>query len=191
MKNLRTMILIGALLMTAAAPSFAEEAHHPAGSIAEAPAVSPTPGAQPGMMGMPGGMMSGGMMGPGMMSMMGHMAPMMAPARIEGLIAFLRTELKITDAQQPQWNAFAEVLRAHARAAAGMMKEMQGAMMPSQTPTAGSLPQRIDLHERMLAARLDGLRQMKAALLPLYATFDEAQRRTADELIPAGPMGHM
>ena len=189
MKNLRTMILIGALLMTAAAPSFAEDAHHPAGSIAEAPAVSPMPGAQPGMMGP--GMMSGGMMGPGMMSMMGHMAPMMAPARIEGLIAFLRTELKITDAQQPQWNAFAEVLRAHARAAADMMKEMQGSMMPSQAPAAGSLPQRIDLHERRLAARLDGLRQMKAALLPLYATFDEAQRRTADELIPAGPMGHM
>ena len=184
MKNLRTMILLGALLMTAAAPSFAEDAHHPAGSTAEAPAVSPTPGGQPGMMGM-----SGGMMGPGMM--MGHMAPMMAPERIEGLIAFLRTELKITDAQQPQWNAFAEVLRGHARAAADMMKEMQGAMMPSQTPTAGSLPQRIDLHERRLAARLDGLRQMKAALLPLYATFDEAQRRTADELIPAGPMGHM
>ena len=45
------------------------------------------------------------------------MGPMMmgGPAKhLEGRIAFLRTELGITDAQMPLFNAFAEALRAAA-----------------------------------------------------------------------------
>ena len=34
---------------------------------------------------------------------------------IEGRIAFLKAELAITDAQLPQWNAFADTLRARAK----------------------------------------------------------------------------
>src|ERR687893_402348 len=34
---------------------------------------------------------------------------------VEARLAYIRTALKITDAQQPQWNAFANVLRKHAR----------------------------------------------------------------------------
>jgi hypothetical protein len=49
------------------------------------------------------GMMSPGMMGMGMIE------------RVEGRIAFLRAELKITDAQTNAWNAFADALRAKAR----------------------------------------------------------------------------
>ena len=44
----------------------------------------------------------------------------------EGRIAFLKTELKITDAQISQWNAFADALRANAR----RMSEMRSTMMP-------------------------------------------------------------
>jgi len=36
---------------------------------------------------------------------------MMPSEHVEGRIAFLKTELKITDAQLPQWNAFADALR--------------------------------------------------------------------------------
>jgi hypothetical protein len=42
----------------------------------------------------------------GMMGMADH---------IEGRIAFLKAELKITDTQLTQWNEFADVLRANAR----------------------------------------------------------------------------
>jgi predicted lipid-binding transport protein (Tim44 family) len=57
---------------------------------------------------MPGGTMGGGAGGP-MMGMMGRggMMSMMMGDRIEGRIAFLKAELKITDVQMPQWNAFA------------------------------------------------------------------------------------
>lgn len=172
MTTLCRMIVAGALLI-AAAPAFAEDAHHPDGTGPTAPpAVSPMPSGEQGMM------------GPGMMSMMGQM---MAPERIEGRIAFLKTELKITDAQQPLWNAVAEALRANARAIAGM----QGMMMPARGAAPQTLPQRIEDRERILAARLDALRQLKAALQPLYAALDDTQKRTADQLLMPGPMGLM
>lgn len=124
------------------------------------------------------------MMNGGAMAMMGQM---MAPERIKGRIAFLRTELRITDAQQPLWSAFAAALRANAPAMAGM----QGTMMSVQGATPQTLPQRIEGQERGLAARLDALRQLKAALQPLYAGLDDTQKRTADQLLMPGSMGRM
>lgn len=195
MTILKKITLVGALLI-AAAPSIAEEAHHSGSPTAETPpaAASEMPGGQPGMMGagmMGPGMMSGGMMGSGMMTMMGPMAQMMAPEHIEGRIAFLETELKITDAQRPVWDAFAETLRANARDMGELMTAMQGAMAPSQGATPSTLPSRIGQHEHMLAIRLHGVRQMKAALQPLYEALDETQRQTADELLMPAPMGFM
>lgn len=192
MTILRKLILIGALL-AAAPPSIAQDAHHPDTAAEPAPPVAlPTPGGQTGMGG--AGMMSemmSGMMGPGMMSMMSMMASMgqmMAPEHIEGRLAFLRTELGITEAQQPLWLAFADALRANAHSMAGAMAGMQD--MP-QPPGQAALPQRVELQERMLAARLDGLRQISAALQPLYAALDDAQKQIADALIVVGPMGLM
>ncbi|MCC7282469.1 MAG: Spy/CpxP family protein refolding chaperone [Acetobacteraceae bacterium] len=57
---------------------------------------------------------------------------MMAPARIEGRIAFLRTELQITEAQTGAWNAFADVLRAEARGMEAMRDRMMGGQMPGR-----------------------------------------------------------
>jgi LTXXQ motif family protein len=64
--------------------------------------------------------MPDGMMGSGMMGMMGE--------HVEGRIAFLRAELKITDAQVPQWNTFADALRANAKRM-GEMRNTMGGMM--------------------------------------------------------------
>jgi hypothetical protein len=190
MSVLQKIILIGALLISAA-PSLAEEAHHSDSPATEAPpaAASQMPGEQAGMMG--SDMMSGGMMGSGMMSMMGPMARMMAPEHIEGRIAFLETELKITDAQGPLWSAFADALRANARDTTELMTEMQGTMAPSQGTGPATLLQRIDLQEHMLAIHLHGVRQIKAALQPLYGALDDTQKRAADELLMPGPMGSM
>ena len=41
----------------------------------------------------------------------------------------------------------------------------------------------------MLSAHLDAVRQIKAAVEPLYASFSDEQKRTADELV--SPMGMM
>ncbi|WP_186419906.1 Spy/CpxP family protein refolding chaperone [Bosea sp. CS1GBMeth4] len=182
------------LILLAAAPAFAEDAHHPPGTQPAAPQAS-APSAQPqaaapareaqqdgagaGGMGMMGAG-SGGMMGPAM-------AQMMSPERIEGRIAFLKTELRITDAQQPLWNAFADALRADARTMKGGMQGMMSARDGMKRP----LPQRIEHHERTLTGHLDALRRLKTALEPLYAALDDTQKRSADQLLMPGMMGTM
>ena len=45
---------------------------------------------------------------------------------VEGRIAFLKTELKITDAQQPLWNAVADAMRADAASIGDMPDGMNG-----------------------------------------------------------------
>jgi LTXXQ motif family protein len=188
MTALPKMLLVSALLAFST-PSFADDAHHTNDTATPLPAAaSPITGGQPGMMGPD--MMPGGMMGPGMMSMMGPMMRMMSPKHIEGRLAFLETEFRITEAQRPLWGAFADALRANARDMAGMMKGMQDAT-PSQAASSAGLLQQIDLHERMLVTRLEALRRMKAALQPLYAALDDAQKRMADDLLAPSPMGFM
>ncbi|HEV2548902.1 MAG TPA: Spy/CpxP family protein refolding chaperone [Stellaceae bacterium] len=141
-----------------------------------------------GQMPMMGGMMMMEMMAHGgMMPMMSSMMmPMMGMAdHVEGRLAFLKTELKITDAQLPQWNAFAEALRANATQANGMMKQMP-AMMQGGAPS--SLPEQLEVIEKHMATHLEMLQRLKTSLLPLYASFSEEQKRSADALFH-GPMG--
>lgn len=138
-------------------------------------------GMGPGMMGwdrmMP--MMRGGMMGPGMMG------PGMMGQHVEGRIAFLRAELGITAAQEAQWNAFAEALRSSAQAMADMHQQTMPMMMSMMQagPQAVPLPQRLELHERMMASHLEALRRFRGAAGPLYSALDDRQKRIADGLI--------
>lgn len=170
-------------------------AHHPA----DAPA-TPAPVAQP----MPGGAMGSGMMGGGgmmggnmdtmmqqmmptmRMMMRGGMArmddgamPMMGARRIEGRIAFLKAELAITDAQLPQWNALAAILRANAKS----MAERHAA---DTAGTAASAPDRADRMIAHMAARLEALKGVAGALRTLYGALSPEQRKTADELLTMG-----
>jgi hypothetical protein len=142
---------------------------------------------------MPGGMMSGAG-GMPMMDMMRMMMgedgvsgmPMMAAmaGHVEGRLAFLKTELKITDAQLPLWNAVADAIRSNTK---GMGEMMRGAMGARQTAT---LPDRLAMREKMITEHLEALRKLKTALDPLYAALSEEQKKTADQLMP-GPMGMM
>jgi len=172
------LILMLALITgTALAQQPQHDEHHP-----------PAPPAAAGP-GMPGGMAGAGdmpmmgmmrmMMGRDGMSMMGDMA-----RHVEGRLAFLKTELKITDAQLPLWNAVADAMRANAK----NMGDMAGGMMGgSQTAT---LPDKLAMREKMMTTHLEALRKFKAAVDPLYAALSDEQKKTADELL-IGPMGMM
>jgi hypothetical protein len=162
-----------------AAPVLAQqqehEQHHPAGT-------APATGMQgPGMSG--GGIAGAGGM-PGMIRMMmGQDGMGMMAEHVEGRLAFLKTELKITDAQLPLWNAVADAIRANAKS---MSEMMSGGMMGgSQTAT---LPDKLSMREKMMTAHLEALRKFKAAVDPLYAALSPEQKKTADELL-MGPMG--
>jgi hypothetical protein len=162
------------------------------------------------MMGQQMPMMNQGMMNYGMM---GHgMMPMMDPSQhIEGRLAFLKTELKITEAQTPQWTAYADALRANAKRMGQLMTEMMssgmmnygmmignqgmmmqgqpGAMMQGQSGTMMSLPDRLNWAEQHMAAHMEMLQAIKGPEEQLYAVLSPEQRRIADQFM--GPMGMM
>jgi hypothetical protein len=191
-----------AAMLLSAAPALAEDAHHPAPAETTAPApgeAAPQPSAPaPEGAEMPGGMMGGdmmkmmqemmgrhagmmrGMMADGAGMQDGMMGKMMAPEHVEGRIAFLRAELKVTEAQQPLWEAVTAALRENARGSAGMMQQEQDAQ---------GLPTSLERREKLLSARLEAIRQLRAAVEPFYASLDEDQKAAADNLLM--PMGMM
>ena len=129
------------------------------------------------MMGMTRMMM--GQDGMGGMPMMPAMA-----GHVEGRLAFLKTELKITEAQLPLWNAVADAIRANAKG----MGEISGGMMGASP--AATLPDKLAAREKMMTAHLEALRELKAVVDPLYAALSDEQKKTADELLMS-PMGMM
>jgi len=138
----------------------------------------------PGMMGYgrggPGpGMMRWGWDGSGQTmcnAMAGH---------IEGRLAFVKAELKITAEQEALWNAYAAAARDSANAMLARCTTMV-----SQRKSSVSLPERIDQNEQLMTAQLNAMRATNAALKPLYAALSESQKKSADQLF-WGPMGMM
>ncbi len=184
MTNRKTSIALATVMVgLLASPAFAQST----GSTSPQPQAAPESQAAPAMPGdMP--MMGQGMMGPGMMGQgMGRgrmgMGQWGMGRHVEGWIAFLKTELKITPAQEKQWDAVADAMRANAQSMRGMRSQMM-----ATAGTAATLPDRLAAREKLLSARLDGLRKYKAAVDPFYASLSDAQKKTADELMP-GMMG--
>jgi hypothetical protein len=172
MFNRNTWTSLALILAFVASPALAAETdaepHQPTSSAA-----------------MPGCMIpeaEGGM--PMMRMMMGQGGMPMMAKHIEGRLAFLKTELKITDAQLPLWNAFAQAMREDASTMQAMPHPMMG------MNKAATLPDKLAARETMLAARLDAVRKLKAAADPLYASLNADQKRTADDIM-LSPMGMM
>lgn len=181
---LKSAVCAAALAL--AAPAIADDTHHPQGAAQAQPTqVQPTPsrpmrpGAGPGTAGMPNMMGQGAMMGgqgmPGMMQMM------QGGAHMDGRLAFLKAELKITPEQDKAWNEFATALRqvaAKSRESHGMMQSMSG-QASSTTP-----PQMLEQYEKHLTERLDAVKTLRTALTPFYAVLSDAQKKTLAELHP-------
>jgi len=147
--------------------------------------------------GMMGDQSKGGAMGQGMMggSMMGHSGMGMMQgmggtrghgsmctamtSHIEGRLAFLKAEIKITPEQESLWNDYATAVRANAQA----MTTRCASMMGQAGAKEASLPDRLDVREQFMAAQLDALRATSKTLKPLYAALSDAQKQVADQLI--------
>ena len=144
------------------------------------------------------GMMGSGLMGPGMMGygglgpwMMGRgsWGPAMCSAmagHIEGRLAYIKAELKITGAQEPLWNSYATAARDNANT----MVAHCNSVMSEHGKSTASLPDRLDQHEQLMATQLDAIRAMNKALKPLYGALSDDQKKTADQFF-WGPMGMM
>lgn len=107
--------------------------------------------------------------------------------RVEARLAYIQTALKITAAQQSQWDAYANMLRKQAGAMDKRFQERRAQM--AQRPADARRPTLIERRERqrdrMVAAtqRFDELLTVEK---PLYAALTPEQQRVADGVLTAG-----
>lgn len=131
-----------------------------------------------------GGMMGGWGAGPG-----AGWGPEAMVDRMDGRLAFLKAELKITEAQTGAWDEFAATIRSaresHVATMRSMMEEMRSGEAFKKT-----LPERLALRQTHMEARLEEIKSMAASVDKLYEVLDETQKKTADEMaMPMMGMG--
>ena len=98
--------------------------------------------------------------------------------RVEGRLAFLKAELKITDAQTAAWTQLAEAVRTAAKHHNERMKGVLAGEQRSKT-----LPERVEAQEQFMSIRLEEIKMIKTAVKMLYATLSEEQKKEADEMV--------
>jgi hypothetical protein len=123
-----------------------------------------------------------GAMSPGMAGRGAMMCRM--DEHIDGQLAYLKAELKITDIQLPQWNIFAQAFRAETEKKAQLCRE---AMEQARAEASAGLLDSLKMTEDQMAKRLDSLRAMRAAVQPLYTILTKEQKKTADEIMKNAP----
>jgi len=117
---------------------------------------------------------AGGMTAPGMAPMAGM--SVMPSQNTEALIAGYKQALAITDAQLPQWNAFADSVRSGA-------KQIRAAVPAAGTNAALFAPEQLKSKAAVLTAELAAINQTQPATAALYAVLSEQQKRVADRLM--------
>lgn len=137
------------------------------------------------MMGRWGGWGPGGMMGfygNDTDAFLGH---------IDGRLAFLKAELKITEAQTPAWDELAKAIRTSADSHNALM---QGTfkMFRNGDFQKMSLPDRLNFQRTHLEARLQQINDVSAAVDKLYGELSDKQKEAADNIVlPMMGMGMM
>jgi hypothetical protein len=178
----QSICALATLVFSLFAISAASVAQQPAGDRSQQPGM--------GMMG-PDGMMSQGMMGPGMRGMMGPYGMMgqgmMGPGMMMGFgpmmagqLAYLKAELKITDAQKEAWDAYVSAVEARATTMQGMHTATMQAMH------AGNALERLDAHIRAMQSMLESMQAIKPVTVALYNVLSDDQKKKADELLGNG-----
>jgi Spy/CpxP family protein refolding chaperone len=103
-------------------------------------------------------------------------------AAVEGRLAALKSELKITSAQEGAWQAYAAQAKAQA-------ESMQAAMTAMQGGTQSSAPERFALHNELMKQRVAQAEATNAAFKELYTVLTPEQRSIVDQGPVAGGPG--
>jgi hypothetical protein len=128
----------------------------------------------------------------------GGFGPGFSMRHIDGSLAFLKAELKITDAQEPQW----QKVDAAIRSAADRMQSLRpdrgergpkaegaerGPRAERQERPQLNPVERLERMEKMASAASESAREVRTALAPLYDSMSEDQKETADKLLRRMP----
>ena len=105
--------------------------------------------------------------------------------QIEARLAYIHTALKITDAQQMQWNAFAEKMR---QLAAVREKAMQQ-WRETRSRSSGkhehlelSVVEQLEYWQRIHADAITRINDVLSVVKPLYGALNAEQKQVADVL---------
>ncbi|MGA9599636.1 MAG: Spy/CpxP family protein refolding chaperone [Methylocystis sp.] len=126
------------------------------------------------------------MMGSGMGAMMRKMTCGFAE-HLDGRLAYLKAELKLTDAQQAAWTSFTDAYRAAAQTALQKCAALDAAASGDHAKHHGVLGH-LTMMERHMTDHLEVVRALKAAIEPLFATLTEEQKKAAEQAM-SGAMG--
>ncbi len=97
-------------------------------------------------------------------------------ALLAGALAFLRSKLEITGAEEDAWQRFS----ASARQSMAALAEPCAALAQQHQPA--TLPDRLALAEKMAAAHLQVIQSLQPALAELYSALTPEQRERLDAL---------
>jgi Spy/CpxP family protein refolding chaperone len=103
-------------------------------------------------------------------------------AMVESRLSGLKSDLKITSAQETVWQAYAAKAKQQAEAMQAWRTTMQGS-------TQASAPERLALRTEMMKKRQEQMEAMTSALKDLYAALTPEQKAIADQRVGGfGPM---
>ena len=97
-----------------------------------------------------------------------------AAARVEQRITELHKQLRITPAQDAQWQQFAQVMRDNAQHMDQLMEQRASKV---STMTA---PEDMQFYADISAQHAQDVQKLSAAFQTLYASFSDDQKKTAD-----------
>ncbi len=110
--------------------------------------------------------------------------------RVEARLAYVKTALKITDAQAPQWNAYANVVRKQAQQADQRMQERRARMAQGAERKQPTAIERLERRQQFLTIAATRAGERLVVQKPLYAALSAEQQRVADEVFaPRGKRG--
>ena len=118
--------------------------------------------------------------------MAGHpVAGKNAEERVEGRIKELHAQLRITPAEEPQWNEFAQVMRENAR-------DMDQAFIQraQQFPTMNAV-QNMQSYEEISEQHAQRVQKLLPVFQKLYDAMPEQQKRLTDQVFRANSEKHM
>ncbi|CAE6685692.1 Spy/CpxP family protein refolding chaperone [Paraburkholderia domus] len=102
---------------------------------------------------------------------------------VEDRIAYLHTKLKITSAQESQWNAFADVMRNNGQTMGQLFQQRRA-------DTNLSALDDMKQYATIAQAHADGMKKLVDAFDPLYSSFSPEQKKLADVTFhQGGPEG--
>jgi hypothetical protein len=96
---------------------------------------------------------------------------------VDRQVADLKKQLKITPQQEPQFNAFAEVMRKNAQDADALMR---------QAPQTQNAVEGLKQAQQFTETQAEGMKRLVPALQALYDSLSDPQKKVADRVLGGG-----